>query len=542
MAWVLVLPPFEGFDETAHYSSIREIADSHTLPKYGTSKIAAVVEAYGMQAPLPFMQQHGVMIKEPVSYRTFMQDDAAHDTFAQAFVATPGIPRRFVPGSSLNWQAQHPPLYYLLLAPIMRATDGLSFVMQLMVLRAMSWAMAVVGFAIGIQGMVRYMRRCRPQGSAATGCCDAGTQLQCACMTFPMLVPMFFPEFARLGNDALCLLVFGSAWALLLGMIDRAPSVSRAAALGACLGVGLLTKAFFIPVALGALGCLAWMASRSRVAGMNRAHALRDIAVAAVIAVVIGGWWYASALTNHGVLSGSHDLITLDQEGGMLAGLKENFAWPHLGRGIAAFLVTAYFAGTWTLARLPEWLYAPGLLAIGVLCITALRAPREARVGRLMAVALWITLPMLAALGYYLLVRIAQGTGGHGAPGWYMNILAPACAVPLGIGLVAIMRLPRAAWAVMVIWLWAVIFVTLAFWMHAALYAGVAVKNMETRHLACPDGWSSLLHVVEIHGHIAIFGWPTASLLCLGAGTLLSLMAMPGWIRTSPESTTASGT
>jgi hypothetical protein len=212
------------------------------------------------------------------------------------------------------------------------------------------------------------------------------------------------------------------------------------------------------------------------------------------------------------------------------------------GRGIAAFLVTAYFAGTWTLARLPEWLYAPGLLAVGVLCITALRAPREARVGRLMAVALWITLPMLAALGYYLLVRIAQGTGGHGAPGWYMNILAPACAVPLGIGLVAIMRLPRAAWAVMVIWLWAVIFVTLAFWMHAALYAGVAVKNMETRHLACPDGWSSLLHVVEIHGHIAIFGWPTASLLCLGAGTLLSLMAMPGWIRTSPESTTASGT
>jgi len=64
-----------------------------------------------------------------------------------------------------------------------------------------------------------------------------------------------------------------------------------------------------------------------------------------------------------------------------------------------------------------------------------------------------------------------------------------------------------------------------AFWLHAALYAGVAVKDMQTRHIACPDGWLSLLDVVEIRRGLAVFGWPVASMACLGAGTLLAAMA-----------------
>lgn len=541
LAWILVLPPFEGFDETAHYSSIREIADTRTVPKYGLSRIATVVEAYGAHAPLPYMQQHGVTLERPMSYRDFVRDDATRGAFAQAFRSLPVTARRFEPGASLNWQAQHPPLYYLLLAPIMRATDGLSFVTQLMVLRTASWALAIAGLAIGVQGTARYLSRCRVAESTSSARSDMSGSLTAACLTFPFLVPMFFPEFARLGNDSLCLLIFGAAWALLLSMIDRAPSVSRAAALGACLGIGLLTKAFFVPIAAGALGCLAWHASRSRAAGWNRAHALRDVAIAAALAAAVGAWWYASALASHGALSGSHDVIALDREGGIAAGLNEHFAWRHVGRGIAAFLVTAYFAGTWTLARLPIWMYVPGAVALAALCVAALRAPRAQGVGRLMAVALWVVVPMIAGLGYYLLIRIAQGTEGHGAPGWYVSMLAPACAVPLGIGLLALMRSPHAAPAATAIWLWAVTFVLVAFWMHAALYAGVAVKDMETRHLSFPDGWTSLLHLGDIHGGLAVFGWPAASLTCLGAGTLLALMAISRLTRGSRNPDTPAG-
>jgi len=35
VGFLAVLPPFEGFDETAHYSSIQQIADTGTIPRYG---------------------------------------------------------------------------------------------------------------------------------------------------------------------------------------------------------------------------------------------------------------------------------------------------------------------------------------------------------------------------------------------------------------------------------------------------------------------------------------------------------------------------
>lgn len=507
-----------------HYSSIRQVADTHTLPTYGHSRIARMVEEYGERAPLPFMQRHGVRLERPMSYRDFMQDEVARGAFLKEFASAPELPRQFVPGSGLNWQAQHPPLYYIVLIPLLRATDGMSLVAQMMSLRVASWLMALAGLALGVWGTARFMRRHRRALRVTDAKVDQDGALPAACLAYPIFVPMFFPEFARLGNDALCLLIFGAVWTLLLSMLDRPPSLARAAALGACLGAGLLTKAFFIPITAGVAGCLASSAWRARASGMSRTRALGAVAAAAAVALTIGGWWYAIAYTQHGVLSGSHDLIMLDREGGLLAGLKEHFAWRHVGRGIAAFIVTGYFAGTWTLARLPELMYAPGLVAIGLMCVAALRARRDPGVGRLVAAMLWVLLPTLGGFAYHLLSRIAGGTQGHGTSGWYVSILAPACAVPMAAGMIAIAGWRRAAWVAPLLWALMMAFLVAAFWLHAALFAGVAVKDMNTRHLACPDGWLSLLDVVEIHSRLAVFGWPSASVMCLCAGTLLALL------------------
>ena len=550
IAWILVLPPFEGFDETAHYSSIREIADARRLPAYGQSRIATLVEGYGAQAPLPYMQQHGVPLERPMSYRDLMRDDAARAAFVAAFGTATDVPRRFEPGTSLNWQAQHPPLYYMLLAPLIRASDGASLVTQMMVLRVASWLMAVAGLAIGVWGTAQCVRECTQDGSCgATSRQDASTPAGCAgwcralpaaCLAYPFLVPMFFPEFARIGNDALCLLIFGACWALMLPMLGRTTSLWRAAALGACLGAGLLTKAFFLPISLGALGCLAWTAWRRRGPGAQRRSALCGIAVTAAVALLVGGWWSVTAYLQHGVATGSNDVIVLDRDGGLLAGLERHFAWQYVGRGVAAFVATWYFAGTWTLARLPIWMYAPGLAALAIMCAFASRSWRVSGPRRLMSALIWVAAPLLVAFGYYLLVRIAGGSEGHGTPGWYMNILAPACALPLALGMIALGRRRLGAWLARAMWLWMVAFVVIAFWMHAALYAGVAIKDMQTRQLTCPDGWSALLDVALIRTNLMVLGWPTAAMACLAAGTLLALAA--GWrlLRISANPTDAS--
>lgn len=535
IAWILVLPPFEGFDETMHYSSLREIADRQTIPVYGKSRVAAVVERYGAKAPLPYLQAHGVAVERPMSYRDFMQDDAAREEFVASFATAPDVPRRFEPGSSLNWQAQHPPLYYLLLAPLMRASDGVSLVMQMTALRVASWIMAVAGLAAGVWGTARHVRRLDCSKCALAEAVPAsGTQsasslslsaLPAACLAYPFLVPMFFPEFARIGNDSLCLLIFGACWALMLSMLRQPTSLWHAAALGACLGAGLLTKAFFVPLSLGMVGCLAWSAWQSIGSGTARRTALGHVGVTAATALLVGGWWYVVAYLQHGAFTGSNDVIALEQNGGLLAGLRAHFDWQHLARSVAGFVATWYFGGTWTLARLPIWMYVPGLAAIAMMCAVAVRWLRVPGARPLTTAALWVIAPLLGAFACYMLVRIAGGSQGHGTPGWYMNILAPACAVPLGAGLIAVARWPRVPWLAMAMWAWMVSFVLASFWMHAALYAGVAVKDMETRQLSCPDGWSSLLDVAEIHSRLSVFGWPTASLICVGGGALLALLA-----------------
>jgi len=51
LGYLAILPPFEGFDETAHYSSIRQIADTATIPFYGSSFIDQKIEQYMKAAP-----------------------------------------------------------------------------------------------------------------------------------------------------------------------------------------------------------------------------------------------------------------------------------------------------------------------------------------------------------------------------------------------------------------------------------------------------------------------------------------------------------
>jgi hypothetical protein len=43
---VAFLPPWEGFDETAHFSYIQQIADTGSLPKQNRAKISKEVEEY----------------------------------------------------------------------------------------------------------------------------------------------------------------------------------------------------------------------------------------------------------------------------------------------------------------------------------------------------------------------------------------------------------------------------------------------------------------------------------------------------------------
>lgn len=247
IGYIAILPPFEGFDEYAHYSSIRQIADAGAFPFPGKSFIDKNVERYLQTAPTPWGSLHPPF-EQPgrMTYPAFFKNAKAVADYRDNRYRSADWD--FAPGATGNWESQHPPLYYVLMAPIMKATEGLSLVTQVFTLRAVSYLLAFLGFMIGWRATSEIF----PDGIGD------------GYLFYPLIVPMFFGEFARIGNDFLCLLLFALIYGLSLRSFRDGRDRNSAFTIGICFGLGLLTKAFFIPALVGYALFMALRAWRAR--------------------------------------------------------------------------------------------------------------------------------------------------------------------------------------------------------------------------------------------------------------------------------------
>jgi hypothetical protein len=139
VAHLAFLPPWEGFDEYAHWSSIQQIADTGTIPLIGRDRISADVDAY--TGPMPY-DSVGAAEDRPPTYSAYRQ--------AGSPPLRPPAERRYRPGRALNWEAQHPPLFYALLAPVYRASTSLAWPQHLFALRLAAWIIAWAGLCVGV--------------------------------------------------------------------------------------------------------------------------------------------------------------------------------------------------------------------------------------------------------------------------------------------------------------------------------------------------------------------------------------------------------
>jgi hypothetical protein len=510
VGWVALLPPWEGFDEGTHYSYIQQIADTGAFPRHGEGRVSTDVERYAAVAP------YAAGARTP--YHEFFR----HPDFAAArdlLRAPPAEPRRFAEGAGANYQAQHPPLYYALLAPLYAATRDWSWVSQLFLLRTVSWLLAFGGLAIGVRATLRHLPEI---GDAAAGGAARAARVMAA---WPFLFPMFFPEMARLGNDSLCLLLAGTAWALLLRGIRDGDRPRDYAGLGIVLGLGLLTKAFFVGIAAGAALFVAL-----RLFGQWRAGApaprLRRLALglAAVAALpwALGGAWYLYQLLAHGAVTGSLEQIMIKAYGGLVAGLADTFTPALFLRGIATVFGTFMWGGSGSLARLPEIFHAPLLLLEFLVFGTYLWLLLRARAGDLAWAPLLLAGPVFAGLCYHVLMRIVlsgHGVGTLGTPGWYLHIVA----VPLAFAAALALRrlLDHRAGRPLVLALAAY---TYAYFLVATLfqllfYSGCVLKDPASKHFAFPAG--PACDAGTVLERLAFLGLPWLGLPLLALGFAL---------------------
>ena len=407
-----------------------------------------------------------------------------------------------------NWEAQHPPLYYLLLAPFVSALDRLAFVTQFFLLRLISFLLAMAGVAFGL--LAFRQPNLPPEDDPAT----------IGFVLYPVILPMFFPEFTRIGNDSLCLFFVGLMTYLLSLWLKDERNTKISLAIGIVLGMGLLTKAFFLPIGAGLVTFLLirlWLDKQGVAMRSLQGWNLLQIIWPALL---IGGGWYAYNLMEYGTLTGSDSAIHLVHRGGLIPGLREKFSLYGLVRGIAGPLVSYSWAGTWSLTLMPPLLHLPLLfLAAWVVGAFLLQLKRRSLTDPVW-LPVWVFVFFGCSLFWHVVIRLALT--GHGeTAGWYLHILTPWTALTLGIGAISLLQHRRARLVLIGFLCYAVLFQMIALWAQLSLFTGCATKGDDkyyafSGHAFCLDQASLLMDRLAVLGypHLAAIGF-AGGLMCM---------------------------
>lgn len=420
LGFIFLLPPFEGFDETPHYSYIQQIAQTGTFPRLN-DPISAEIEQYLDVAPV------ALSARAKWTYKSFFSSSRDTIDAGRKFLERRHRHQEWVAGSATNWQGQHPPLYYALLAPLYRISGNWSLKAQLSLLRAASYATAWAGLLLIV---LMYRRSSLSRSSA--GWFALGAAL------WPALFPMWFPEMARLGNDSLVLLC--SAFAvILLHRLLRTDALKDYLGLGVICGLGLLTKATFLPFC-AAVGVVLGVRAALMPTGW-RSALVKLIGFGGVV-IAIAGWWYVGNFLTYGSPLGSDLEHSLAKSGGLAKGLAIHFSLFEFVRGLAVSTSTFFWAGTWSFVQPPLLAKLP-LLSVGAFVIAGcLIYQRHAKVDYIDWIAILTLAFFVVGLMYALFISVAL-LAVFVIPAWYLHALAPVFSGIVGKGLGQSLRQPR---------------------------------------------------------------------------------------------------
>ncbi len=418
--YAAMLPLWEGYDEWSHFSVIRAVAAGQLLPPRD-APVPADVAASLRSVPVPWELRY---LPPPSQTEDAYWRSGASPT--PAFL--PPAPRLTA------YESLQAPLYYWLMAPVLRALAGCSLATQVLALRFA--AVLIASLTIPLIFLL-----------ALDIFADSRLALGCAAVVTVM--PGFAFDVARVSNDSLAVPLYTAFLLLALGQTivfrglptwlvgqtiafrglptrlvgqtiafrglptrlvgqtiafrglptwvrrwrttknDGPPHWLLA---GIVLGLGLLTKAYF----LAALVAVLW------------------IPRAALVGVAISGWWYVRNLFTTGTLTGLSESVLL-RHTGPAALLHNAFTLPWRTALDSILLSHIYFGG-WSSLTVRSWMYHvfyAVILAAAVACVSALRSsPRLLRLAVLYA-AFWLG-------QLYNVVLIYSSKGVPTSMGWYL--------------------------------------------------------------------------------------------------------------------------
>ena len=510
LAQAALLPPFEGFDEHGHYSYVQQVAETGHWPRLN-ERMSKDVDDYLALAPgpdsIPRRWSHHDFFQAPPSVIAAARD---------AIQSQRAAPRAWTPGQIENWQAQHPPLYYYVLAPVYLATKSLSFAGQLFALRAFSCLIAWIGLLVTA---VAALRGKIPERAALP--------LMFAVAAWPLIFPMWFPEMGRLGNDSL-VTVFAALTAILAWRVSTDGALRHFLLLGVVLGLALLTKATFLPVTAAILFTLGVQALLPNASG--RRSRIIGVCIAAAVALGICGWWYLYKLAETGSLIGSSDVMRMHAAGGLVAGLMQNagpvdffviMPW--------TFAVTFLWTGSWSFVVPPRTALLPLVALALVVGYGAYRSLRRRGVHPVDAFTLLTAALFLGALTYHSAVALSSASGT--SPAWYLHSLAPILALLVGYGIFELMRHAWFRLPLALLMLYPLAFLPAVTLMNVLYFAGCAPKLPGRMYFAPSRAAECIADYSRMFDNLSVLALPGYGIALFVLGWVIAAVAIPLAIR-----------
>ena len=426
-AWYCcLLPAWEGYDEPFHFAALENVANGEGMPSRNTVVSLEVQESLHL-LPLPWELRFQAIPAPLTVHDDFWKFSS--DEQARRVTSVREIPWQETgqPATEpiLNYESQQAPLYYWLFAIPLRAIRTLGLLPRLFVMRALGLLLssALVPITYWIATRV-FSAESAALGVVAT----------------LVLLPELMIDLARVSNETLAVVLYSLLLLICLRIVDGPESWPDWILAGLTLGIGLLTKAYFL-TALPALGVVVVAACRSS-STKDRVHQSKGVllraALATALAFLIAARYYLHVHQATGSWSGQGDDVAVRHL--TLSAKLAAIAHVNWKSGILSVLISHIWFGGWSFLRVPTAIYVLAFLLITIAGLGVLirfwRAsdPIDERRRVLVLTAFYAT--FWAGVGYHILVTFLN-QGVSASTGWYLYAAVAAELVLLIWGLQA---------------------------------------------------------------------------------------------------------
>jgi 4-amino-4-deoxy-L-arabinose transferase-like glycosyltransferase len=304
---------------------------------------------------------------------------------------------------SIRYEGWQPPLYYLVVTPVLRLTLDRPLEQQVHALRGFDVVFGAITVLLAYAAGRRVFGPSQWLLALAVAVCLVG-------------VPMFTAGSAAITDDALANLFGALLTVVLLGWCLRPAGWASVVGVGLLLGLGVLTKlllGLFAPVALGVL---LWNQRAVLGSGVRKGCVLALVALATVSPWLVRqgltyGW--LDLLATH-----RHDLVAGDQP------RFPGWSWGYVSQWSTTVFHSSWAQFGWMAIPMPDrlyWLWGLATLtaAAGLIVWLERRVPRALVPGVLLCAVL-AALALLVLVGYNLTYEQAQGR-------YLFSALVPLC-------------------------------------------------------------------------------------------------------------------